>query len=90
MPLQFGIDHLLQQSPDWKNKSIGFLTNQAATTSTGIPSRKALIDNGFNIVQLFSPEHGINTKGADGFIIKDAVDPITKLQIISLYNKKLA
>lgn len=90
MQIQFGIDNLLALNPKWKTKRIAFLTNDAATTIKGISSRKALMDAGFNIVLLFSPEHGINTKGADGFIIKDAVDPITNLQIISLYNKKLA
>jgi uncharacterized protein YbbC (DUF1343 family) len=88
MPLQFGIDHLLQQSPDWKNKSIGFLTNQAATTSTGIPSRKALIDNGFNIVQLFSPEHGLDASGTDGAKMNDGIDTLTGLKVISLYGEK--
>lgn len=90
MNLQFGIDKLLKEDPAWKNKKIAFLTNDAATTAKGISSRKALIDAGFNIVILFSPEHGINTKGEDGFQIKDAIDPVTNLKIISLYNNKLA
>jgi len=86
MSIQFGIDNLLSLDPKWKTKKIAFLTNDAATTSKGILSRKALIEAGFNIVQLFSPEHGISTKGEDGHKIKDQVDPITKLPIISLYN----
>lgn len=90
MSIQFGIDHLLALDPKWKTKKIAFLTNDAANTSKGIASRKALIDAGFNIVLLFSPEHGISTKQEDGYVIKDAVDPITKLKVISLYNKKLA
>lgn len=90
MNLQFGVDHLLNENPDWKVKKIAFLTNDAALTQKGIPSRKALLEAGFNIVLLFSPEHGIDTKGEDGFKIKDNVDPITKLNIISLYNNKLA
>lgn len=88
MPIQFGIDHLLQQTPHWKNKSIGFLTNQAATTNTGIPSRKALIDKGFNIVQLFSPEHGLDATGTDGAKMNDGIDPLTGLKVISLYGEK--
>ncbi|TRZ78191.1 MAG: DUF1343 domain-containing protein [Chitinophagaceae bacterium] len=88
MPIQFGIDHLLQQSPDWKNKSIGILTNQAATTSNGIPSRKALIDNGFNIVLLFSPEHGLDAAGTDGAKMNDGIDTLTGLKVISLYGEK--
>ncbi|NCW13295.1 MAG: hypothetical protein EBV82_09100, partial [Chitinophagia bacterium] len=55
MPLQFGIDILIQQSPEWKNKSIGLLTNHAATSTSGKYSRKALIENGFQIAAK-SPE----------------------------------
>jgi uncharacterized protein YbbC (DUF1343 family) len=86
MSIQFGIDTLLAKHPDWKTKSIAFLTNDAATTAKGILSRKALQEAGFNLVLLFSPEHGISTKGADGFKINNSIDPITKLPIISLYN----
>lgn len=90
MPLQFGIDILLSSEPSWKNKSIALLTNDAALTSTGEKSRKALITNGFNIVKLFSPEHGINSKGVDGAKINNEIDPLTGLPIISLYGEKFA
>ena len=90
MSIQFGIDHLLALDPKWKTKRIAFLTNDAATTIKGTSSRKALMDAGFNIVFLFSPEHGISTKGEDGIKMKDVVDPITQLKVISLYNIKLA
>jgi uncharacterized protein YbbC (DUF1343 family) len=88
MPLQFGIDVLLQSTPNWKTKSIAFLTNDAATTSLGEKSRKALIDQGFNIVKLFSPEHGIYTKGEDGAKMNNEIDVITGLPVISLYGEK--
>jgi uncharacterized protein YbbC (DUF1343 family) len=88
MPLQFGIDRILQQNPDWKTKRIGFLTNDAAKTGAGKMSRLALIEEGFNITKLFSPEHGITAEGADGAKIENAKDPITSLSIISLYGEK--
>ena len=90
MPLQFGIDILLQSTPSWKNKSIALLTNDAATTSLGEKSRKALLDKGFNIVKLFSPEHGIYIKGADGAKMDNEVDVITGLPVVSLYGEKFA
>ena len=90
MSLQFGIDILLNSEPNWKNKPIAFLTNDAATTSTGEKSRKALITKGFNIVKLFSPEHGINSKGLDGAKMDNEIDAITGLPIISLYGEKFA
>ena len=89
MSIQFGIDTLLAKPPVWKTKRIAFLTNDAATTNKGVSSRKALTEAGFNLVLLFSPEHGISTKGEDGLKIKNQVDSITQLPIISLYNEKL-
>ena len=88
MQLQFGVDVIIESNPNWKHKRIALLTNDAARTNKGQFSRQALIQNGFNIVLLFSPEHGINTKGLDGAIISDAIDPITGLRIVSLYGEQ--
>jgi uncharacterized protein YbbC (DUF1343 family) len=88
--IKFGIDIAIQNNPSWKNLNIGLITNNAATTATGISSRKTLIDNGFNIIKLFSPEHGLDTRGADGAFIDDGIDELTQLPIISLYGAKLA
>ena len=90
MGIRFGVDTLLSNPPNWKQQRIGFLTNDAAKTTAQIQSRKALIDAGFNVVKLFSPEHGIDTKGADGAKMYDSKDPITGLPIISLYGNKFA
>lgn len=90
MPLAFGIDILLQSAPIWKDKPIALLTNDAATNAMGEKSRKVLLDNGFNIVKLFSPEHGIYTKGADGAKIDNEVDEVTGLPVISLYGAQFA
>jgi len=88
MPLQFGIDVILKNEPNWKNKRIGMLTNNAAKTNKGVLSRLALINAGFNLVKLFSPEHGIQAIGTDGAYMKDGVDEITQLPITSLYGDK--
>ena len=86
----FGIDQLLLSNPSWKHQRIALVTNEAATTYNGIASRKALQDIGFNLVKLFSPEHGLSAKGADGEAIHDGIDELTDLPIISLYGTKLA
>ena len=88
MPLQFGIDILLKNEPNWKKDRIGMLTNDAAKTNKGIISRLALKEAGFNLMKIFSPEHGIKTIGADGAFMKDDMDEITGLPIISLYGEK--
>jgi uncharacterized protein YbbC (DUF1343 family) len=88
--IEFGIDQLISQPVSWKKQRIALLTNEAATTNQGISSRKALIENGFNLKLLFSPEHGLDMQGADGKLMHDGIDGLTGLPIISLYGKKLA
>lgn len=88
--LQFGIDNFLRTNSISKQKRIALVTNHAATTHDFIPSRKALLDKGFNMIKLFSPEHGLDVQGVDGASMKDGYDALTNLPIISLYNEKLA
>ena len=88
--IQFGIDLLLAQPPHWKNKRIALVTNHAATTNCFVPSRVALLQHGFKLVKLFSPEHGLDTTGADGHAMSNSTDPLTQLPVISLYGHKLA
>ena len=89
MQVKFGIDVIIASAPNWKTKRIGLLTNDAAKTNTGVLSRKALIDAGFNIVKLFSPEHGITASGADGAKMYNGIDVLTNLPVISLYGEKM-
>lgn len=87
--IYFGIDILLHTEISWKEKRIALLTNHAATTNQLVPSRLALQKKGYNIVKLFSPEHGLDVQGADGAIMQDGLDVLTGLPVISLYNKKV-
>jgi uncharacterized protein YbbC (DUF1343 family) len=84
----FGVDEIILQNPAWKTKALGLVTSDAATTNTGILSRTALLQAGFNIVLLFSPEHGISAKAPDGEAQQNGIDKITGLPIISLYGNK--
>ncbi len=88
MPLQFGVDIILKNEPNWKQDRIAILTNDAARTNTGIISRLALKNAGFNLIKIFSPEHGIKTIGEDGAKMHDELDEITELPVISLYGEK--
>ncbi len=87
-PIQSGIDVFLPQVADYKNKRFALVTNNAATTSTGLLSRVALLQQGFNICLLFSPEHGISRLGEDGAPQANQTDSVTGLPIISLYGQK--
>ena len=90
MDIRFGIDELLAANPPWKNDCIGMVTNEAATTHDLRASRKALLHAGFNVVKLFSPEHGLDVQGADGHFMQDGTDKLTGLPVVSLYSEKLA
>jgi uncharacterized protein YbbC (DUF1343 family) len=87
--INFGIDSFLLQNERYRNLRIGIVTNDAATTSDGSPSRVALLKNQFNLVRIFSPEHGITVKGDDGVLQGNSRDTVTGLPVISLYNEKL-
>lgn len=86
--LQYGIDVFLQQHN--KKLRMAIVTNNAAVTATGEPSRTALLKKGFNLIKLFSPEHGIQVSGEDGAVQPNSADAVTGLPVISLYNNKLA
>jgi uncharacterized protein YbbC (DUF1343 family) len=85
----FGIDTFLLTAGDYKNNRFALVTNNAATTSNGIPSRVALMNAGFNIVKLFSPEHGLSAKGDDGAYQDNHIDSLTQLTVVSLYGDHL-
>ena len=85
----FGVDVFLKHKAIYKNYRIGLVTNNAATTSNAELSRIELLRTGFNIVKLFSPEHGITAKAADGSFQDNITDAVTDLPVISLYGERL-
>lgn len=87
--VSFGVDHILKHIQDYKGKRLGLVTNDAAVTSKGTSSRLALLANGFNITKLFSPEHGLSIRGADGAFMSGGIDRATDLPVISLYGDHL-
>src|SRR5688500_3087653 len=81
-----GIDVFLHHPEVYKNKRLGVVTNNAALTAKGKPTRVALLEAGFNVVGLFSPEHSITGTGADGVAQDNDLDELTGLQVTSLYG----
>lgn len=86
--ISFGIDHFLQTQQD-KTKRWGLVTNDAVFTSDFIPVRQALLNQGFQLVRLFSPEHGLQVIGADGALMAHHTDALTGLPVFSLYGDNL-
>ena len=88
--MRFGIDLLLMMAPRYRGQRLALVTNDAALTSTGEKTRAALLREGFPVVKIFSPEHGINAAGEDGAWQSSGTDPLTGLPLISLYGDQLA
>lgn len=84
-----GIDVFLHHSEIYKNKRLALVTNNAAITSQDKLNRVALLEAGFNVVHLFSPEHGIRRTGADGVAQENDLDELTGLPVTSLYGSRL-
>lgn len=86
--IAFGIDHFLQTNHD-KTQRWGLVTNDAVFTRDFIPVRQALLNVGFHVVRLFSPEHGLQVVGADGAQMAHHTDALTGLPVFSLYGDNL-
>lgn len=89
-----GIDRLIDPADpagtDLRGRRIGLLTNDAALTSSWVPARVALVRAGYDVVRLFSPEHGLSSSGVDGAAQADGVDALTGLPVTSLYGERFA
>jgi uncharacterized protein YbbC (DUF1343 family) len=86
--ISFGIDNFLSQKKA-TNKRWGLVTNDVVMTRDLVPVRQALLAEGYTIVCLFSPEHGIEAMGADGAAMAHKTDALTGLPIYSLYGDAL-
>lgn len=70
-----------------KTKRIGLITNQTGQDQHGNSTAQLLVRHGLPVKTIFTPEHGFTGKTGAALEIHDAVDPLTKLPIISLYGK---
>lgn len=89
MQIITGIDSLLSAARQNKNSRFAIVTNNAAFTSDRVLSRLALVKNGFKLIRIFSPEHGLSAKGADGVYQQHSTDIKTDLPVVSLYGDRL-
>ena len=73
--------------PYLKDKSIGLVCNH-----TSLIEKKHLADtlvsSGFKLKRIYAPEHGFRGDAAAGDEIRNSVDPVTGLPVISIYGEK--
>jgi uncharacterized protein YbbC (DUF1343 family) len=70
-----------------KGKRIGIIGNQ-----TSVIGKTHLVDSlktlGIRIARVFGPEHGFRGNASAGVAVKDEVDSVTRIPIVSLYGSK--
>lgn len=85
LPVVVGAEQTTAYFPLLKGKRIALFSNH-----TGIVGDKHLLDvlveNKFDIVAIFSPEHGFRGDAGAGDHVSNSVDPKTGVPILSLYD----
>lgn len=91
-PTQLGADRVVADHTLVGAGVYGMLTNDAARLGMRpeVRTREALRGAGCRIVRLFGPEHGLATVADDGAPVRDGRDPITGIDVVSLYGERLA
>jgi uncharacterized protein YbbC (DUF1343 family) len=89
--VKLGIDRLISSAKlkkELKNKKLALVAHPASVTSQLVHSLQALIENKFNVVSAFGPQHGLRGEKQDNMIESDDFqDPVYKIPVYSLYGK---
>lgn len=87
--IKTGADRIAAYLPLITNKRVAVMVNQTSEVN-GIPLPDTLLALGIAIKKIFSPEHGFRGTADAGATVKDGMDALTGLPVISLYgnNKK--
>jgi uncharacterized protein YbbC (DUF1343 family) len=88
-PLLVGLDVLETETPPrFKGKKVGLVVNGASVTGDLRWAGDVLLKQGVEVVRLFTPEHGLLIRAADGAAVADSKHERTGLPIVSLYGAK--
>ncbi len=87
LPLKPGAERSEVYASLLLGKSLGVVANNASLAA-GINVVDGLLQEGFQVQRIFSPEHGFRTSEEAGQNITDIRDSVTGLPVVSLYGKK--
>ncbi len=82
-----GADRTEIYLPLLKNKNVAVVANQASTIGS-VNLVDSLIRSEVNVVKVFCPEHGFRDYADAGKPVRNFIDSITRVPVVSLYNKK--
>lgn len=81
-----GVDRIHEEAQLFKGKRIGLITSPTGLNQRFESTIQILHEN-YNLVALFSPEHGVRGDQAAGAMVDTYIDPITGVPVYSLYRK---
>ncbi|MBU3190224.1 DUF1343 domain-containing protein [Clostridium bowmanii] len=82
-----GIDNLEEYSEIFSGKRLGLITGPTGVNKKLVSTIDILHKN-YNLVALFSPEHGVRGDIQAGEKVEDYLDPVSKIPVYSLYGDK--
>ncbi|MGE5579126.1 MAG: exo-beta-N-acetylmuramidase NamZ domain-containing protein [Bacillota bacterium] len=85
MKVRTGLDVLLRRGL-YKDKVVGLITNHTGCGTDLRQNVDLMLEEGYRIGALFSPEHGLYGEYQDGETIGNARDPKTGIPVFSLYG----
>ena len=86
-PIKTGAEQMEKYIPFLKGKNVAILANQTSVIGK-VHLVDSLLSRGINIEKVFGPEHGFRGNTSAGIKVTDEKDPITGIDIISLYGAK--
>jgi beta-N-acetylhexosaminidase len=69
-----------------RGKRLGLVAHAASVTFDGRHAIDVLRDKGFDVVRIFTPEHGLQSRAAAGETVDSGTDPESGLPVVSLYG----
>ena len=85
--IRTGAEQTEKYFPLLRGKRIAVVANPTSEIA-GKPLVDSLLHYGIRVVKVFGPEHGFRGNASNGTMVKDSVDPVTGIPVISLYGKK--
>ncbi len=87
-PVRVGLERLSEDAGKaFRDKRLGLIVHAASVTVDGRHAIDVFRDGGFDVVRLFTPEHGLRGRAAAGEKVENGIDATSGLPVVSLYGE---